>query len=188
MKHEHTHAALVKIAYRWVLKNGSCGFAFKEMSAQNDSGEIPDVLGFGSWDHTVLIEVKVSRGDFLCDKKKSFRIDPKLGMGRRRYYCCPTGLIKKEELPEGWGLIYVNDKGKAVSVHRAMVPHPNPAYAARGSMVWYEHECNRKAETAMMYSALRRLHLKVGLDEVYTPIGPTFVPPDWSSGDDPVPL
>src|ERR1700743_1391059 len=108
-----THSELVQIAYRWVLKNGSCGVAFKELVTLG-SNEIPDVIGFGAWEHSVLIECKVSRSDFLADKHKSFRKEPHLGMGNQRFYCCPTGLIKVEELPEGWGLIYVNEKGKAI--------------------------------------------------------------------------
>jgi hypothetical protein len=31
-------------------------------------------------------------------------------MGSARYYCCPEGLIKPEELPDGWGLMYYGNK------------------------------------------------------------------------------
>jgi len=102
-----THKKLVEIAYRWLLNNGGVGVAFKELKSSAD--EIPDVIGFDSW-HSILIEVKVSRSDFLSDKKKSHRSK---GMGNWRFYCCPSGMIKKEELPPKWGLIYVNEKGKA---------------------------------------------------------------------------
>lgn len=86
-----THKQAVQIAYRWVLKNASCGFALKELVTSNDTGEQPDVIGFGSSNHSVLIEVKISRADFLSDKKKKFRVNPEKGMGSRRYYCCPEG-------------------------------------------------------------------------------------------------
>lgn len=155
-----THDDLVKIAYQWVLNNGSCGFAFMEFVCHNNTGEIPDVIGFGSWQHTVVIEVKVSRSDFLCDKKKKFRKNAKIGMGKLRYFCCPSGLIQEEELPEGWGLIWVNEKGRATCVKRPVRPHSNPEYAANGSVEWYYHEHNIAAETAVMYSALRRLALR----------------------------
>lgn len=102
-----THKQLVEIAYRWVLKNGSVGIAFKELKSL--SNEIPDVIGFGGW-HSILIECKVSRSDFLSDKKKPHRAK---GMGDWRFYCCPKGLIKVSELPEKWGLIYVDEKRKA---------------------------------------------------------------------------
>lgn len=104
-----THKDLVNIAYRWLLKNCSCGIAFKELESSG-SQEIPDVIGFGAWGHSVLVEVKITRSDFLCDKRKPFRINPDEGMGKQRFYLCPHGLIKKEELPAGWGLVYVYEK------------------------------------------------------------------------------
>lgn len=156
-----THAELVVIAHKWVLNNASCGVAFKELSCAG-YGEIPDVIGFGSW-HSVVIECKVSRSDFLSDKKKHFRKKPEVGMGKKRYYCCPSGLIKQEELPEGWGLIYVTEKGKAI--HQFYPTIPNPDYP--NSRMNYTHPANIKAENAIMYSALRRLHLRGCIEEIY---------------------
>lgn len=98
---EFTHKILVGIAYDQVLKKTSCGFAVKELKTLES--EEPDVLGFGSNQHSVLIEVKISRSDFLTDMKKSFRKNPDMGMGTQRFYFCPTNLIKQEELPNGWG-------------------------------------------------------------------------------------
>ena len=57
-----------------------------------------------------MIETKITRYDFLADKNKKFRKDPSLGIGKYRYYACPKGLIKIEELPEKWGLIEVLPK------------------------------------------------------------------------------
>ena len=71
-KKELTHKTLVDVAYRWVLANASCGVAFKELNTASSS-EIPDVIGFGAWGRSVLIEVKMSRSDFFADAKKSFR-------------------------------------------------------------------------------------------------------------------
>lgn len=158
---QFTHSELVKIAYRWVLKNGSCGVAFRELVC-TANGEIPDVIGFGS-SHSVLIECKATRSDFLADKKKSFRINPSIGMGKIRYFCCPKDLIKVDELPDGWGLIYVNDDGKAIRVHRPTSTHPDYPH-----MKWdYYHQHNIKAENALMYSALRRLQIRGRVEEIY---------------------
>jgi hypothetical protein len=155
----HTHEKLVQIAYRWVMKRAACGVAFKELNTC--SGEYPDVIGFGSWGHSVLIEVKVSRSDFLKDKTKKFRKQPELGMGKYRYFCCPTGLIKVTDLPENWGLIYVNDKGRATCVH-------NPYGKTTESNVFSNgFEQNMRAEHTLMYSALRRLHIKGHIDTIY---------------------
>lgn len=158
-KEKNLHRQLVEIAYKWVLKNTSCGVAFKELNTYASNREYPDVIGFGAWAHSVLIEVKVSRSDFLNDKKKKFRKNPEKGMGRQRFYCCPTGLIKMDELPKGWGLIYVSDKMKAKCVHSP--------YAGN---IGERHDGflqNIEAEHGFMYSALRRLHLRGRIDEVY---------------------
>ena len=151
------HKQLVHVAYKWVLKNTSCGVAFHELVTL--VGEVPDVIGFGSGGHSVLVEVKMSRSDFLSDKNKWFRKHPARGMGSQRFYCCPTGLIKKSELPEGWGLIYVNNKMKARCAY-------SPYTGNIGERIeGIQH--NIKAEHGLMYSALRRLHLRGRIEEIY---------------------
>ncbi len=144
-----THKGLVEVAYKWLLNNTSCGVAFKELVSLT-TNEIADVIGFGSGGHSVLIEVKISRSDFLSDKKKIFRQYPEMGMGTQRFYCCPTDLIKQSDLPNGWGLIYVNDKMKARCVfqpYKGNIGERHDGFAK-----------NIKAEHGLMYSALRRLH------------------------------
>lgn len=111
-----THQELVQSAYRWVLKATSCGMAVRELTTAATNGEYPDVLGFGSG-MSVLVECKVSRSDFLADKRKPFRQQPQLGMGTYRFYCCPTDLIRETDLPPNWGLIYVDEKGKSQTVY-----------------------------------------------------------------------
>jgi hypothetical protein len=125
------------------------------------NSEFPDVIGFGSWGWSVVIECKVSRSDFFSDQNKLFRKERQEGMGSERFYCCPTGLIKKEELPTAWGLIYVNDKNRATKVY-------DPWKAPAGSRL---PPClkNLLAEHTLMYSALRRLHLRNRIEEIYLP-------------------
>ena len=153
-----THNELVDIAYNWVQCNASCGMALKELQSVT---ERPDVIGFGGWCRTVLIECKASRSDFLGDKRKPFRINPHIGMGQFRFYMCPTGLIKKEELPDNWGLIYVNKKGKAKVCY-------NP-YNGKGGNIWSNgfNTRNQESEIRIMYSALRRLQIRGRIDEIY---------------------
>lgn len=145
-----THKKLVEVAYRWALKRGSCGIAFKELVTT--SGEIPDVIGFGACGHSVLIECKVSRADFFKDKHKPFRITGR-GMGKYRLFCAPEGLIKVNELPEKWGLLEVRDDGKAVAVINSPRLHENGFHT-------HSHEVNEASERAIMYSALRRLFIR----------------------------
>lgn len=66
---EITHAHLVNAAYKWVLKSGGCGVAFREFRTYCCNGEQPDVIGFYSGG-SVLIECKASRSDFYADRSK----------------------------------------------------------------------------------------------------------------------
>ncbi|ATC37747.1 MULTISPECIES: hypothetical protein [Elizabethkingia] len=150
-----SHKDLVEIGYRWVIKK--CGFAFKELTCINN--EIADVIGFNS-NGTFVLEAKTSKADFLKDKKKSFRKDPSIGMGDWRFFIVPKGLIKVTELPEMWGLIEVNEKGKAINTF-------NPFGRGNFYGMWRRNSKNKEAEMNLMYSALRRLHLRGRIDEIY---------------------
>ncbi len=166
-----THAELVDLAYGWVLRRTPSGFAFRELSSL--SSEQPDVIGFGSWkNYSVLVECKVSRADFFAEMKKRFRIEGgQLGVGRYRFYACPEGMIKEEELPSGWGLLYANGK-RIRCVH-------NPFLKGPGSNVWTNgHDnINDHNERALMYTALRRLHLRGRIDEIYDGLKKTVAAP-----------
>lgn len=113
-----THKQLCDLAVNWLKRANSrsgpgCQVAFSE-SKGHWEGEVPDAIGFRAAvykESSVVVEVKVSRSDFLADKKKPHRIDPAKGMGLYRYFMAPKGIIKPEELPAGWGLIEVSAKG-----------------------------------------------------------------------------
>lgn len=171
-----THKEGVEIAYRWLLKNGKVGFALKELSTM--ASEIPDVIGFDSW-QSIVIEVKVSRSDFLSDKKKPHRTK---GMGNWRFYCCPKGMIKKEELPEKWGLIYIDEKGKAKIEYDCRQKRvPCEPYTTGGHFGIPEKtitsritradenrfEADTDEERRMMYSVIRRLFIKGYVKHIY---------------------
>lgn len=67
--------------------------------------EKPDVLDFNSSGRSVLYEIKMSRSDFLADKKKYSRaIEP--WFGEKRYFVCDGDFIKENEVPQGWGLYH----------------------------------------------------------------------------------
>ena len=97
-----THAQLVRLAERWLRKQ-SCRIVLSEQTA--DSGEVPDAIGWRADCHSIVVECKVSRGDFICDQHKRVRQKPRRAMGRERLYLAPAGLIRAEELPDGWGLL-----------------------------------------------------------------------------------
>ena len=71
--------------------------------------EQPDAIGWRDG-VSILIECKASRADFLSDKNKPFRSDPESGMGDWRFYLCPKDVIRPEDLPPGWGLLYATEK------------------------------------------------------------------------------
>jgi len=87
------------------LRRYRCGVILSEQACV--SGEMPDAIGWKKACHSVLVESKVSRGDFLADRGKPFRSNPETGVGCERYYMAPRGLIRVEELPAGWGLLEV---------------------------------------------------------------------------------
>ena len=102
------HRELCELGGKWLFKINnwkvSCPFVCVELVCQGGI-ENPDILGLRNTG-TIMIEVKVSRSDFLRDKKKPTRQgDHPFAIGTQRYYMAPKGLIKKEELPERWGLI-----------------------------------------------------------------------------------
>ena len=97
-----THAQLVGRAVRW-LRSYRCGVVLSEQACV--SGEMPDALGWKQACHSVLVECKVTRADFLADRAKPFRTKPEKGVGSERFYLTPASLLKREELPAGWGLL-----------------------------------------------------------------------------------
>lgn len=106
------HRRLCELGAKWLHRHKgnllvqNCPYVAVEIVTINQ--ETPDIFG---WDYcsTVLIEVKTSRSDFLADTKKHFRLHPEQGLGTERLYLCPEGLIRPEELPERWGLLYEKD-------------------------------------------------------------------------------
>lgn len=86
-------------------------------------GDNPDVWGYGGGE-SVVIEVKTSHADFLADRKKwcrgveAERMD--MQSGKYKWYLCPKGIIKPEELPPKWGLLYWNGK----CIQRIVSPEP----------------------------------------------------------------
>lgn len=111
-----THADLCALAVKWLKRNNSaggpgCAVALSECRS-GYLGEIPDAIGYrasGHHDGTYVVEVKVSRSDFLADARKPHRISG--GLGNWRHFMAPEGLIRVDELPSGWGLLEVNSRG-----------------------------------------------------------------------------
>jgi hypothetical protein len=106
---------MVEKAVRW-LRSYRCGVVLSEQACA--SGEMPDAIGWKQACHSVLVECKVTRGDFLADRAKPFRQKPEKGVGSERYYFTPPALVKLEELPAGWGLLECR-RGRVEVVQRS---------------------------------------------------------------------
>lgn len=134
-----THAELVDHALRWLRGTQRCPVA---VASPGGGLEIPDAIGWRSGGRmSILVECKASRADFLRDKKKWHR-QHGLGVGQRRYYMAPPGIITPADLPPGWGLVEVVDGVCHVRTRLPKVTTYDPA-------VW-------DRERGMLFSALTR--------------------------------
>ena len=138
-----THAQLVEKAVRW-LRNYRCGVVLSEQACV--SGEMPDAIGWKRACHSVLIECKITRADFLADRAKPFRLKPEQGVGCERFYLGPAGLVRREELPQGWGLLEHS---------RARIETVLPAVKNLRSATGFRYEMN------LLLASLRRVEVRV---------------------------
>lgn len=139
-----THKECVEAATDWLSSKSE--IILPEFFCWN--AELADVIGFGSR-YTTLVECKISRGDFLADKNKPFRFRPERGMGDLRYYCCPKGLIKAEELPPKWGLVYIYPSGHVKRVVEASL-QPKDLKSEHHLLFYYA----RRAQQAGVHNAI----------------------------------
>lgn len=153
---EITHKHLVDRATIWLKREVNCGVVAAEMRSATCSGEIPDVFGFRANKISILIECKATRSDFLRDRQKPFRVEPALGVGLYRFYLCPIKLIAPEEIPEKWGLLYLEENNSITRI----VGGPKGNIWGQENQYHFT-ERNIDAEFDILYSAARRLS-KVG--------------------------
>ena len=139
-----THAQLVQKAISW-LRSYRCSVVLSEQACA--SGEMPDAIGWKRTQHSVVVECKVSRADFLADRAKPFRQKPELALGCERFYLTAPGLIRLEELPAGWGLLECQ-RGKVKIVQ------PAPSQSQRSAQ-------GMKYEMNLLLASLRRVELRV---------------------------
>lgn len=137
------HKTLVKQAAAWLRNRKNCNVVFAELSTQNN--ETPDAIGFHVAGGSILVECKASRADYLADKNKIFRRCEEIGMGDARYFAAPKGLLKPDELPEGWGLLEMSE------------------HQTREIKEANHKAANKRAEVKMLMSAIRRLELSTAV-------------------------
>ena len=138
-----THARLVTMAVRW-LRGYRCGVVLSEQACA--SGEMPDAIGWKGACHSVLVECKVSRADFLADRAKAFRSHPELGVGCERYYLVPAGLLSERDVPTGWG--WLEYRNRSVEMKRR---------SARNLRA----EAGFRYEMNLLLASLRRVEIRI---------------------------
>jgi hypothetical protein len=138
-----THAQLVEKAVRW-LRAYRCGVVLSEQACV--SGEMPDAIGWRQACHSVLVECKVTRADFLADRAKPFRQKPEKGVGSERFYLTPAALVRTDELPLGWGLLECR-RGQIELVH--------PSARNLRSATGFRYEMN------LLLASLRRVEVRI---------------------------
>lgn len=143
------HDELVARAAQWLRGSCGCSVVLTELTAFTPTGETPDAIGWRSH-YSVLVECKASRGDFLADRHKPFRVHMDSGMGSYRFYLCPPDIIAAHEVPPGWGLLYAQER----MLQRVVGPNGNAW--TYGENRQYLHQRHEGAEIAMLVSALRR--------------------------------
>ena len=127
------------------LRSYRCSVVLSEQACA--SGEMPDAIGWKKTQHSVVVECKISRGDFLADRAKSFRIKPEMGLGCERFYLTVPDLVNVAELPPGWGLLECQ-RGRV----KMMQPSsPKSLRSAQGM----------KYEMNLLLASLRRVELRV---------------------------
>ena len=138
-----THAQLVQKAVEW-LRAYRCGVVLSEQACI--SGEMPDAIGWKRSCHSVLVECKISRADFLADRGKRFRQKPDTGVGCERFYLTPRHLVGMDELPVAWGLLEYHNR--TVKLARAGARNLRTA-------VGFRYEMN------LLLASLRRVEVRI---------------------------
>lgn len=138
-----THTQMVEQAVRW-LRSYRCGVVLSEQACV--SGETPDAIGWKRACHSVLVECKVSRADFLADRDKPFRKKPEAGVGCERFYLASRGLISTSEVPAGWGLL---------ELHSRKVEMVQPSARNMRSAAGFRYEMN------LLLASLRRVEIRI---------------------------
>ena len=139
------HAQLVARAAEWLRSKYGCGIILCEQYCA--SGEVPDVIGWKGFCQSVLVECKASRSDFLSDANKPFRLKPEEGLGSKRFYMAPAGMIEREELPKYWGLLECKGRDVIMTVK----PGRQDLRTAAGLM----------KEMNLLLASLRRLEVRI---------------------------
>jgi len=117
----------------------------------------------------IAYEIKVSRSDFIKEKRDPEKRQPAMEVSDYFYFAAPRGLIAPMELPQGCGLLVVYDSGRSEILERA--PKLNPT-----RLDWCFVASLVRGITEMSKKDLAR-------DRFLDPIEPAVVPVDPNRPD-----
>lgn len=146
---EWTHKKLVRRVAAWMKYNANYHrtIVVSELEAGSNT-ETPDVIGWRGG-QSVLVECKTSRSDFHADKDKCFRREEERGMGDERFFAAPKGVLSPDDMPDGWGLLELDER--CVRVSKKPIPK----------------SANKYAEVTMLVSVIRRLEISTAVYVVH---------------------
>lgn len=102
-------------------------------------GEQPDAIGIKSCGESFLVEVKISKHDFIADRKKTWR-SADFAHGHYRAFLTPKELLDPAEIPYGWQLWEVHGKTRpVVKIIKGMVKKKQPGSSIGWTAPHYLH-------------------------------------------------
>lgn len=145
------HEQLCEKGVSWLKRNGFPVAAMNVWAV--GSRERVDCIGYRQ-QCSAMIEVKVSRSDFLADRKKPERLAG--GVGTYRFYLTPAGLIAVNDLPEGWGLLELS--GRSVQMVHGPKGNLWPSGETAIGSAWeaFVHTPCSVAERSILYTIARQ--------------------------------
>lgn len=120
---EKTVLDAIEPRYRKPGNGGSGEYAFLRQvrnAAGFDASRTFDAVAIHLWPSrgfiTDVIEVKVSRSDWLRELKEPAKAEAAHTLADRFIVAAPTGIVRSGELPPGWGLLEVSEKRTRMTV------------------------------------------------------------------------
>lgn len=112
-----THKHLKRVALRW-LKERVTDVVANEVDFYRIRS-VADAVGLNLKRREVrVVEVKATKGDLLRDKKLFDDGTSYLPHVQYAYVMCPTGVIQPHEVPNGYGLLWVDEYDNVKTVKR----------------------------------------------------------------------
>ncbi|MBU2701127.1 hypothetical protein Ga0466249_002238 [Sporomusaceae bacterium BoRhaA] len=144
-----TESDIIKYLYAWHCKRGELFFPHVKTGSswlyKGRQLRILDGLAIKiSWTSPEFTgyEIKISRSDFLRDKKHNEYLPYCTGFS----FVCPDKMIKKDEIEENIGLIYVKEDGSLRTAKKAprLTPDVNTQNYLLRYLVYYRSGSNRE--------------------------------------------